>query len=67
MPGGCSFITNRSGAPVWTAEQPYHERLRSGLIAAVGEEAFREHWQAGECLSLEDAIELALSLDNFQN
>jgi predicted ATPase/DNA-binding SARP family transcriptional activator len=52
----------RSGAPVWPAEQPYHERLRWGLIAAVGEEAFQEYWQAGECLSLEDAIELALSL-----
>jgi hypothetical protein len=52
----------RSGAPVWPAEQPYHERLRWGLLSAVGEAAFQEHWQAGECLSLEEAIELALSL-----
>jgi predicted ATPase len=57
----------RSGAPVWPAEQPYHERLRWGLISAVGEAAFQEYWQAGECLSLEEAIELALSLENFQN
>jgi hypothetical protein len=57
----------RSGAPVWTAEQPYHERLRWGLISAVGEAAFQEYWQAGECLSLEEAIELALSLEDFQN
>jgi predicted ATPase len=54
----------RSGAPVWPAEQPYHERLRWGLISAVGEGAFHEHWQAGECLSLEESIELALSLES---
>jgi tetratricopeptide (TPR) repeat protein len=54
----------RSGAPVWPAEQPYHERLRWGLLSAVGEAAFQEHWQAGECLSLEEAIKLALSLES---
>jgi predicted ATPase/DNA-binding SARP family transcriptional activator len=54
----------KSGAPVWPAEQPYHERLRWGLISAVGEGAFQEHWQAGECLSLEEAVELALSLES---
>jgi hypothetical protein len=50
------------GAPVWPSDQSFHERLRSGLLAHLGESAFEALWQAGSRLSLEQAVALGLTL-----
>jgi predicted ATPase len=50
------------GVPVWSSDQSFHDRLRSGLLAHLGESAFEAHWQAGSRLSLEQAVALGLTL-----
>jgi predicted ATPase len=50
------------GAPVWPSDQSFHERLRSGLLAHLGESAFEALWQAGSRLSLKQAVALGLTL-----
>jgi tetratricopeptide (TPR) repeat protein len=50
------------GAPVWPSDQSFHERLRSGLLSALGKTAFQEYWQTGGRLGLEQAVALGLTL-----
>jgi predicted ATPase/class 3 adenylate cyclase len=59
---GAAAFRAECGAPVWPSDQSFHDRLRSGLLAHLGESAFQAHWQAGSRLSLEQAVALGLTL-----
>jgi hypothetical protein len=48
-------------ASVWPGDLPFHERVRSGLQAQLGDSAFQEHWSRGDTLSLDQAAALVLS------
>ncbi len=51
---------HQAGAKIWPADLPFHERVKSGLAAALGEDGYQANWKIGWEMSLEQVAELAL-------
>ena len=58
--GAVERMREARGIPLRPVERPGHDRLTQALRTALGEEAFAAIWTAGQAVSLEEAIALAL-------
>jgi non-specific serine/threonine protein kinase len=54
-------LRERVGQPLTPTDRAEHERYLSGLRQALGRELFATAWSAGRALSIDQAIEYALS------
>jgi tetratricopeptide (TPR) repeat protein len=54
-------IRDAIGALLRPVMRTEYDELVAGLRASLGEEAYRQAWEAGQALSQEDAVELALA------
>jgi non-specific serine/threonine protein kinase len=59
--GAAEAVRQALGTPLPPHEQADHDALVQAVRAALGEEAFRIAWAAGQALSMEEAISLALA------
>jgi hypothetical protein len=51
------------GSPLQPRERAEYERSRSGARAVLGEAATAAGWEAGQAMSLEQAVALALAVE----
>ena len=59
--GAADVIDGAGGAVRTPALQRRHERLAADVAAALAEDAFAAAWSAGQALSPEEAVALALA------
>ena len=58
---GARALRQPAGMVIWPGDQAWFDRLRAGLIAALGEDGFAAAWQSGSALTLEQAVKEALA------
>jgi hypothetical protein len=58
---GARALRQPAGMVIWPGDQAWFDRLKAGLIAALGEDGFAAAWQTGSALTLEQAVKEALA------
>lgn len=59
--GAAESLRTAIGVPIPVADHRDHERVIGALRAALDDDAFRSAWELGRAMTIEQALDLALS------